>query len=208
MKIIRDKDNIFDYFTDGSSCLFIKFLYEHKPIIYDMIVEKPKTNSLKKFIRELRRLVEFDFTQEEYEIGLPKEYLSNIVYEIVLFKYRNIRDMDLFKIMEKNMSKEYLMEHFEMWWYQSLYMIGGAGYMRDMNDYLRKYWETQEFFTEDELKRRKLETYNKKNIPKIFTEEEFDIFINGYDPYYPPNIFIDKKTEDHIVRYDDGSRMF
>lgn len=205
MKIKQNKDNLFEYFTDGSSLFFIKFLYEHKPIIYDMIVEKPKTNSLKKFIRELKKLTQYNFTEKEYENELPKEYISNVLYEIFSYEYCNLDKIDIFDLIEKNMNKEYLLKNFELWWYQSIYMIGGGGYIRNINDYLKKYWNTDIIYTEKEINETLQKSYNRHSLPRLFTEEEFDIFINGYNPYYPPDI---KKMINKKPTYEDGSRMF
>jgi len=201
MKIKQNKYNLFDYFIDGPSLLFIKFLYEHKPIIYDMILDKPKTYQLKKFISELKKLVEYNFTEKEYENELPKEYISNVLYEILTYEYCDLNKIDIFHLMEKNMNQEYLLKHFELWWYQSMYMVGGGGYIRNLNNYLKKYWDTDEFFTEEELNKIIKKSYSRHNLPRLFSEEEFDIFMNGYNPYYPPDV------NKHPI-YEDGSRMF
>lgn len=208
MEIKKNKDNLCEYFTDGPSLFFIKFLYEHKSIIYDMILEQPKTYNLKKFIRELKKLVQYNFTEKEYQEELPKEYISNVLYEILSFEYKDINKIDIFQIIEKNMDKEYLLQHFELWWYQSIYMIGGSGYIRDINDYLKKYWNTEVLLSEEEINNRMKKSYNRYNTPRLFTEEEFDIFINGYDPYYPPNILDTKKINNDFLKYNDDSRMY
>ena len=208
MKIKKNKDNIFEYFTEGPSLLFIKFLYEHKSVIYSMIIEKPKTYNLKKFIRELKKLVQYNFTEKEYQEDIPKEYISNILHEILTFEYKDLNKVNIFKIIDNNMDKEYLLKHFELWWYQSMYMIGGSGYIRDINDYVKKYWKTDSLFLEEEVNRIIKKSYNRNSIPRLFSDEEFEIFKNGFNPYYPPNILDTKKMNNQIPKYYDDSRMF
>ena len=205
MKIKENKKNIFEYFTDGSTLLFIKFLHEHKSVIYNMIIEQPKTYNLKKFIYALKKLVQYNFTEKEFKEELPKEYISNILYEILTFEYNDLNNIDIFQIIEKNMNKNYLLQNFELWWYQSMYMIGGSGYIRNINDYLHKYWDTNEFFTEKDSHETTYQSYNRHSVPQIFSEEEFDIFLNGYHPYYPPEL--NKMINKNSI-YEDGSRMF
>ena len=208
MKIKQNKNNIFDYFTEGPSLLFVKFLYDYKPVIYNMIVEKPKTYKLKKFIRELKKLIEYDFTEKDYENELPKQYICNVLYEILIFEYKDLNTIDIFNLIDKNMNKEYIFQNFELWWYQSLFMIGGSGYIRDINDYLKKYWDTNIVFTKTECKNTVSKSFYRNSLPRIFSEKEFDIFIHGYNPYYPPSILDTKKMNNEYLRYQDGSRMF
>lgn len=208
MEIKKNKKNIFDYFTDGPSLFFVKFLHEHKSIIYDMVIEKRKTNKIRKFIRQLKKLVEYDFNEKEYENNIPKEYITNIVYEILNFQYKDIDKIDIFEILEKNLEEKYLYENFEIWWYQSIYMIGGSGYIRNINDYLKKYFKTDNYFNEKDAKEVLKKSFNRYSIYRIFSTEELDILENGYNPYYPP-VFLDyKNINNEIPRYYDDSRMF
>jgi len=206
---LRKKNDIDSNFLEnGGTLFFIKFLHEHKEIIKNFIQSRTKRNNLKPFFKKLKKLVQYDFNKQEYIDEIPIKYIVDILTEVLNYHYGP--NYNLNKIFERNMTKEYLYFNFELWWYQSLFMVGGAGYIRNINEYIKKYWDFDyDIYTEKECIEKTKLIYNRYTIPKIFTDEELrnlENYIYFYDN--GPYLFETKYIDTDSRSYYDGGRIF
>ena len=206
---LKKKNDIDSNFLEnGGTLFFIKFLHEHKQIIKNFIQSGPKRIDLKLFFKKLKRLVQYDFKTNDYLQEIPIKYIVDISTEILNYHYG--LNYNIKTIFEKKMTKEYLYFNFELWWYQSLFMFGGAGYIRNINEYLKKYWDyTDNIYTEKECIEKTKLIYNRYTIPKVFTEEELrnlENYIYFYDN--GPYLFDTKYINADSRSYYDGGRIF
>lgn len=204
----KEKDIDYHFISNGGTLFLIKFLHEHKQIIKNFIKSNPKKVDIKKFLNKLKKLVQYDFKTEEYTLGTPSEYISDILFEILHFQYgQNFRVKEIF---ERNMTKDYLYSNFELWWYQSLFMLGGAGYIRNLNDYIKRYWDFKyNIYSEEECLEKTKLTYNRHTVPQIFSNEELrnlEDYISFYS--HPPSLYETKYINNDSNYYSDGGRIF
>ena len=108
------------------------------------------------------------------------------------------------------MNQEYLLKHFELWWYQSLFMLGGSGYIRNLNDYLNTYWDFKEnLYTEEECNLKTKLSYSRHTIPQIFSDEELkrlEDFVYFYSN--PPSLYETKYINDDSNYFSMEGRIF
>lgn len=185
-KLQKNRKNDYEYIINGNTLLFIKFLHEHKEIIKNMIQNKPRKVNIKKFFKYLKKLVLYEFTTEEFNLEIPQQYVSNIISDILNYQYG--KNFNLIDILENSMTKEYLYSNFELWWYQSMYMLGGSGYIRNINDYLNTFWDFKEnLYTEEECNLKIKLSYSRHKVPQIFSDEELkklEDFVYFYSNQY------------------------
>ena len=207
-KLQKNRKNDYEYIINGNTLLFIKFLHEHKEIIKNMIQNKPRKVNIKKFFKYLKKLVLYEFTTEEFNLKIPQDYVSNIIADILNYQYG--KNFNLIDILEKNMSKEYLYSNFELWWYQSMYMLGGSGYIRNINDYLNTFWDFKEnLYTEEECNLKIKLSYSHHKVPQIFSDEELkklEDFVYFYSN--PPFLYETNYINDDLNYFSMEGRIF
>lgn len=207
-KLKNNKKYNYEYIIEGKTLLFIKFLHEHKQIIKIIIQNKPKMVNIQTFFKQLKKLVLYEFTTEEFCLGIPQQYVCNIISDILNYQYG--KNFNLLEILEKNMSKEYIYSNFELWWYQSMYMLGGSGYIRNLNDYLNTYWNFKEnLYTEEECNLKTKLSFSRHTVPKIFSDEELkrlEDFVYFYSN--PPSLYETKYINNDSNYFSLEGRIF
>ena len=187
-----DKEKSFQYFTEGPSLFFVKFLHEHKKIIINMIISRKSQIKKKYLVSNLKKLNNYEYSNLSSNDIL---FIKDLIYETILYHHRSsIEKIDIRKIIEKNMSKEYIFHNFELWWSQSIYMLGGSGYIRNINDYVNKCWITHKsFFSEQECLEKLKLSYSKLSVPKIFSNSEILFLENDLQTSPTPFVSIPLK---------------
>lgn len=207
-QLIKKNSIHYNFLVNGGTLFFIKFLHEHKEIIKRFIQNRSSIVNLTLFFNKLKKLVQYDFKTNDYLNELPKNYIVDILTEILNYHYGP--DYNLNKIFEKNMTVEYLYFNFELWWYQSLFMVGGAGYIRNINEYIKKYWDFDyNIYTEKECIEKTKLIYNRHTIPKVLSEEELRNLENYIQFYNNEDCLYETKYINAYSRsYYDGGRIF
>ena len=187
-----NKEKCFQYFTKGPSLFFVKFLHEHKKIIINMIISRKSQIKKKYLVSNLKKLNNYENSNLSSNNIL---FIKDLIYETILYHHKSsIEEIDIRKIIEKNMSKEYIFHNFELWWSQSIYMLGGAGYIRNINDYVNKYWITHKsFFSEQECLEKLKLSNSKLSVPKIFSNSEILLLENDLQTSPTPFVSIPLK---------------
>lgn len=154
----------------GQNLLFIKFLNEHLEQMETIIQLIPKEVGII-FLEHLESLI-FEKNSEEQNI----KHLENIVNTIFHYYYENFFCFEI--VMDHNLSREYLYENFDKWWYQSLFLLKGSGYIRNINDYCDKFLilnKDHVKYSPREVRNSLNVSYNISNVPPILTKEKLEI---------------------------------
>lgn len=152
-------------FTMGKNLIFVKILNEYKNNILDTIKEFEKQKALtmlttiKNFQKGLLTSTEIHmFVMDIFELLEQNSFID----------YNNLR-----VTINQNLCKEYLYDNFATWWYQSLYFMKEAGYIKNINEYCQTFLNISgNIYTEKEVFHILQKCFNIANVPYIFPKKE------------------------------------
>jgi hypothetical protein len=159
---------------EGCNLIFIKFLNENKEKI-KKIFPKLKKSDGTTLITQIKK-----FQKGDMEYFERQEFILNVV--TIMSKYFLLTEENFCQLLNQNLSKDYLFQNFDCWWYQSLYFMKEANYIRNIHDYCKKYLQNyNDIFTQDEIHTSLKISYNINSVPLIFTKDDITILnlMNG-----------------------------
>lgn len=149
----------------GNNLIFVKILNEFKTEIM---------NSIKRFEKE--RALKYLSNIENFQKGLLHSTQKSIfVIDILelLEQELYIDYSNLKKTINQNLCKEYLYENFTTWWYQSLYFMKGAGYIKNINEFCQEFLlVSKDIYTKEEVQSILEKSFHISTVPFIFSKKE------------------------------------
>lgn len=149
----------------GNNLIFVKILNEFKNEILTSIKEFENEKGLKMLS-----------TIQGFQKGsLHSTEMNMFIVDILVLLEQNfhIDYTNLPATINQNVSKEYLYKNFATWWYQSLYFMKGAGYIKNINDYCQRFLTiSKNMYTEEEVSNILQKSFHMTTVPYIFSKEE------------------------------------
>lgn len=149
----------------GRNLIFVKILNEFKNDILTSIKEFENEKSLKMLS-----------TIQDFQKGrLNSTEINIFVVDILILLEQNfyIDYTDLPATINQNLCKEYLYKNFATWWYQSLYFMREAGYIKNINDYCQIFLNiSKNIYTDEEVSNILQKSFSNITVPCIFSKEE------------------------------------
>lgn len=149
----------------GRNLIFVKILNEFKNDILTSIKEFENEKGLKMLS-----------TIQDFQKGrLNSTEINIFIVDILILLEQNfyIDYTDLPTTINQNLCKEYLYKNFATWWYQSLYFMREAGYIKNINDYCQIFLNiSKNIYTDEEVSNILQKSFSNITVPCIFSKEE------------------------------------
>lgn len=159
---------------EGCNLIFIKLLNENKEQLKS-IFPKLKKSEGTILIAQIKK-----FQKGDMEYFERQEFILNIV--TILSNHLLLTEENFCKLLNQNLSKDYLFQNFDCWWFQSLYFMKEANYIRNIHDYCNKFLQNyNDIYNQDEINTSLKISYNINSVPLIFTKDDITILklMNG-----------------------------
>ena len=149
----------------GRNLMFVKILNEHKNDILHAIKEFEKEKGLK-IVSTIKNFQKGFLTSTELHMFVID--ILELLEQKFYIDYHN-----LCVTINQNLCKKYLYDNFATWWYQSLYFMGEAGYIKNINEYCQTFLNISgNIYTKEEVFYILQKSFNIANVPYIFSKEE------------------------------------
>lgn len=150
---------------NGCNLMFVKLLNEQKQEIINLF-PKIKKKEADTFLTQMK-----DFQKGNLNYLQRTEFILNVFQILATYSTMTFENVNLF--LNLNLSKEYLFRNFDIWWFQSLYFMKEAGYIKNINEYCQKYLNVHEnIYSDKEVQDILNKSYSMSNVPLIFSVEE------------------------------------
>lgn len=152
-------------FTRGKNLIFVKILNEFKKDILCTIKEFEKEKAIN-MLTTIKNFQKGLLTSTEIHMFVMD--ILELLQQNFFIDYNNLR-----LAMNQNLCKEYLYDNFATWWYQSLYFMREAGYIKNINEYCQTFLNISgNIYTEEEVSHILQKSFNIANVPHIFPKDE------------------------------------